>query len=626
MQCLQYIVPTADAERLQKSVRPQNTYLGKQRGIVVLVDFPDCRFVFGDTVATFYDHQLNGDSFTSFINVEGTLHKCTGSVREYWRDNSFGKYDPQFDIVGPVEVDMPRDSVRYDDPLTVVQMMREAMDRAAAMVDVADYDSDNDGCIDFVVVIAAGALSQQGLLPHVWMNGLMEPYCDATWGGKRIDDCVVLTELSGPSYISPVGIFCHQFAYLLGLTNVYAPPESYSPGEWDMMYSGYALNHGLTPAGLSLFERMRLGFTQVEAVADHQSYTLAPLHESNMGYMLESPLDSSFFMLENRQKVKWDAYLPGHGLLVSRVALSPDDDKYHGQPYVGIVRSGLEEVEYANNRDTYPGPGQVRILGTGTMSNPYVFSFGHQYNVYPASYLYDIEENDGVVSFNVVPNAETTRITEEFNKMATTPTMVERQWQGQNFIWDFYSAGVEECTDSLMASEFSGKPLKMSMPSKVETSNYVGHNVYQLSIEAWSPGTNTASAKVTLSYSTDGKKWVTARSITGNQYNMVEPGDVKRIGWSLDEPAPVVYRIAVTTNKAENHLYFERLRIEYRDDAMPGDVNEDGNVDIDDLNMVINVILRPSRDANQIPQADLTGDGVVDIDDVNAVVNHILSK
>ena len=53
-----------------------------------------------------------------------------------------------------------------------------------------------------------------------------------------------------------------------------------------------------------------------------------------------------------------------------------------------------------------------------------------------------------------------------------------------------------------------------------------------------------------------------------------------------------------------------------------GDVNQDGKVDIADVNIVINVML--GKDSN--PLADLTGDGKTDIADVNTVINLMLGK
>ena len=56
--------------------------------------------------------------------------------------------------------------------------------------------------------------------------------------------------------------------------------------------------------------------------------------------------------------------------------------------------------------------------------------------------------------------------------------------------------------------------------------------------------------------------------------------------------------------------------------GIAGDVNQDGQVDIADVNEVINVMLGKSTN----PLADITGDGNADIADVNAVINIMLGK
>ena len=56
-----------------------------------------------------------------------------------------------------------------------------------------------------------------------------------------------------------------------------------------------------------------------------------------------------------------------------------------------------------------------------------------------------------------------------------------------------------------------------------------------------------------------------------------------------------------------------------------GDVNSDGVVDIEDMNICINIVLGFITDAEVKALADLTGDGTVDISDVNAVINVILN-
>jgi hypothetical protein len=57
---------------------------------------------------------------------------------------------------------------------------------------------------------------------------------------------------------------------------------------------------------------------------------------------------------------------------------------------------------------------------------------------------------------------------------------------------------------------------------------------------------------------------------------------------------------------------------------MRGDVNQDGEVNIADINAVISVILRTFTDPNLIWEADVDGNGEINIADVNAIISIIL--
>ena len=56
-----------------------------------------------------------------------------------------------------------------------------------------------------------------------------------------------------------------------------------------------------------------------------------------------------------------------------------------------------------------------------------------------------------------------------------------------------------------------------------------------------------------------------------------------------------------------------------------GDVTGDGTVDVEDVNAVINIILKTKTAEDYPGVADVTADGKVDVEDVNAIINIILS-
>ena len=55
-----------------------------------------------------------------------------------------------------------------------------------------------------------------------------------------------------------------------------------------------------------------------------------------------------------------------------------------------------------------------------------------------------------------------------------------------------------------------------------------------------------------------------------------------------------------------------------------GDVNGDNKVDVEDVNAVINIILKVKTASSYPGNADVTGDGKIDVEDVNAIINIIL--
>lgn len=61
-------------------------------------------------------------------------------------------------------------------------------------------------------------------------------------------------------------------------------------------------------------------------------------------------------------------------------------------------------------------------------------------------------------------------------------------------------------------------------------------------------------------------------------------------------------------------------------DLKVGDVTGDGLVDIDDVNAVINIILKVKEENDYPGVSDLNNDGTVDVDDMNIVINIILTQ
>ena len=78
-------------------------YTGKKKGLIILVEFSDMPFKDAHTPAL-YDQIANGENFTNDMGFRG-------SVRDYFRDQSYGRFTLDFDIEGPVR--MPESYAYY---------------------------------------------------------------------------------------------------------------------------------------------------------------------------------------------------------------------------------------------------------------------------------------------------------------------------------------------------------------------------------------------------------------------------------------------------------------------------------------------------------------------------------
>ena len=61
------------------------------------------------------------------------------------------------------------------------------------------------------------------------------------------------------------------------------------------------------------------------------------------------------------------------------------------------------------------------------------------------------------------------------------------------------------------------------------------------------------------------------------------------------------------------------------DETTPGDINVDGAVDVEDLNLMVNHMLG-NTSLSDLTLADFDGNGTIDIDDINAIINVMLGK
>lgn len=314
---------------------------GTPRSLVILVNFSNKSFVVNNSQV----------AFTNLLNENGySTNGGTGSAKDYFRDNSMGVFNPQFDVVGPFTLPQnisyygQNDTKGYDQ--NPAQMIIDACSLASQNgVNFANYDTDNDGNVDNVFVYYAGYNEAENgpddtIWPHRWGiypgNNYTGTEASRTFNGKKVTDYACTSELRGTagSNMCGIGTFCHEFGHVLGLVDFYATNGAthQTLSYWDIMDAGPYLNSGRTPPSYSAHERFYLGWLTPTELKSPSDVKLEPLHTTNKAYIITqngnsnlngaNPSPTEYFLLENRQNKGWDKYLPGHGMLISRVNFS----------------------------------------------------------------------------------------------------------------------------------------------------------------------------------------------------------------------------------------------------------------------------------------------------------------
>ena len=297
---------------------PARTY----HQLVILLTFSDLEFLENHPKA-YYESLFNEEGFN-----EGHGPGC---VADYYRTQSNGLFNLQFDVYGPYKVSTK--ACPYEKPDENTKYYGEDAIREATTlfladhpeVDFSQYDWDKDGDVDQVICVFAGAGGNlSASYGHIWPNTFYFSSL-TTADGKRISDYSASSEYFTTTMPSGIGTICHEFSHCLGLPDLY-PVGSNLPytsvDEWDLMDGGNYINRGWCPPNYSPLEKMLLGWlTPIELTEPATITEMRPISEGGQVYMIKHT-DSEFLLLENRQWSGWDAGVPGKGLLIYYVNYS----------------------------------------------------------------------------------------------------------------------------------------------------------------------------------------------------------------------------------------------------------------------------------------------------------------
>ncbi len=259
-------------------------------------------------------------------------------------------------------------------PRNTQGLTEDLVDALDSLVDFSIYDNDKNGVVDYLIIIhprqgAEVTASNQDIWSHKW--GIVP---------KLTNDSVYVSNFTiQPEYITTlgdmtIGSFAHMIGHAYGLPDLYdTDGSSYGIGKWGVMGYGSWLGpngKGGSPSHPCAWSKIKLGVkSAVNIEASVDALQIENINTTGEIYRVwtKGAIGDEYYLLENRQKVGYDSYLPNSGLLIWHI----DDSKSNNTQewtHTGLTSNYMVALEQADglfnlenrnnlgdNNDPFPG-------------------------------------------------------------------------------------------------------------------------------------------------------------------------------------------------------------------------------------------------------------------------------
>ena len=304
----------------KKSSHSNSPIVGNMRVLIILMQYSDLKF---KKTQTDFDRLFNEPGY----HEDGAY----GSVYDYYNKVSYGQLQLQSDVLGPYTASRNMayyggNSSRSGGDMNPKALFDEAIRFAMEDVNLADYDSNNDGYIDNVHIIFAGYGEEAGAVANaIWSHEMT--FGTERIGGMLIDHYSCSPELRGNvgNGISRIGPPCHEIGHALGAMDYYDTDYQTGgyyegTGEWDIMASGSWNDDGARPADFNPYVKAYdYGWVDVQSLERDTINIISPSTGRNNIYRINTPEEGDYFLLDNRQSEGINSAEPGKGLLIFHV-------------------------------------------------------------------------------------------------------------------------------------------------------------------------------------------------------------------------------------------------------------------------------------------------------------------
>lgn len=320
---------------------------GDKKALCILAAFKDKSFT--KTVEQF-ENLMNQVGYN-----EGT---AKGSVKDFYRENSYGEMDLTVTVVGPYTLTNNLYYYSQSDSRYLV-FAKEAIQAADADVDFKEFANSNN-VLETVHILFAGYGDEAiGNRMQIWSHKW--EITPMTLDGVRISTYSCSPELRGyyGSTITGIGVICHELCHVFGSDDYYDTDYQSSggnypnTGEWDLMAGGSWGDEGDSPAHLNMFQKILYEWvTPIELTYPKTIKDMPNSAENPVAYIVKPFANNEQYVLENRQQIGFDRSVPGNGLLIYHIHNSASEGKInntsHPQQAYVVSASSMTKMPYSS--------------------------------------------------------------------------------------------------------------------------------------------------------------------------------------------------------------------------------------------------------------------------------------
>jgi M6 family metalloprotease-like protein len=252
-----------------------------------------------------------------------------GSVKDFYRENSYGKMDLTVSVVGPYT--LPNTAAWYGGNENRWPGFAQAAIQAAdADVDLSEYAT-NGKLETFHIIFAGYGDESIDNGKQIWSHKSQFTTITLPNSGIKASVYSCSPELSGGSgtKMTTIGVVCHELCHVFGADDYYDTNYNQDgflgigTGRWDLMADGSwngPDRDGTRPAHINMFQKILYGWVEPNTLQTPLSVTNMPNSAKNpVAYILKPATNNEQYVLENRQKTGFDAYIPGNGMIIYHI-------------------------------------------------------------------------------------------------------------------------------------------------------------------------------------------------------------------------------------------------------------------------------------------------------------------